>query len=42
MEAGKKRLADDIVRPANTGEVSGLRCEARDRLPVGISHSSTI
>ena len=30
MEAGKKRLAGDIVRQANTGEVSDLRREARD------------
>jgi len=29
MEAGKKRLADDIVRQANTGEVATLRREAR-------------
>jgi transposase len=29
MEAGKKRLADDIVRQANTGEVTTLRREAR-------------
>ena len=30
MEAGKKRLAGDIVRQANTSEVSDLRREARD------------
>ena len=30
MEAGKKRLAGDIVRQANTGEVTELRLEARD------------
>ncbi len=30
MEAGKKRLAGDIVRQANTGEVTTLRGEARD------------
>ncbi len=30
MEAGKKRLAGDIVRQANTGEVTTLRREARD------------
>ncbi len=30
MEAGKKRLAGDIVRQANTGEVSTLRREARE------------
>ena len=30
MEAGKKRLAGDIVRQANTSEVTGLRREARD------------
>ncbi len=30
MEAGKKRLAGDIVRQANTGEVTELRREARD------------
>ena len=29
MEAGKKRLAGDIVRQANTGEVTELRREAR-------------
>ena len=29
MEAGKKRLARDIVRQANTGEVTELRREAR-------------
>ena len=34
MEAGKKRLAGDIVRQANTGEVTDLRREARDH-PVG-------
>ena len=34
MEAGKKRLAGDIVRQANTGEVTELRREARDH-PVG-------
>ena len=30
MEAGKKRLAGDIVRQANTGEVTVLRREARE------------
>ena len=30
MEAGKQRLAGDIVRQANTGEVTELRREARD------------
>ena len=30
MEAGKKRLAGDIVRQANTTEVKGLRSEARE------------
>ncbi len=30
MEAGKKRLAGDIVRQANTGEVTTLRSEARE------------
>lgn len=30
LEAGKKRLADDTAREANTGEVQGLRREARD------------
>ena len=30
MEASKKRLAGDIVRQANTGEVTELRREARD------------
>jgi len=30
MEAGKKRLAGDIVRQANTFEVKGLRSEARN------------
>jgi transposase len=29
-EAGKKRLAGDIVRQANTSEVTDLRHEARD------------
>ncbi len=29
MEAGKKRLAGDIIRQANTGEVTHLRKEAR-------------
>jgi transposase len=33
MEAGKKRLAGDIVRQANTSEVTGLRREARDPRP---------
>ena len=28
LEAGKKRLAGDTVRQANTGEVKGLRAEA--------------
>ena len=30
MEAGKKRLAGDIVRQANTSEVAELRREAQD------------
>jgi transposase len=30
LEAGKKRLAGDTVREANTGEVKSLRKEARD------------
>jgi transposase len=30
LEAGKKRLAGDTMREANTGEVQGLRREARD------------
>ena len=30
MEAGKKRLAGDIVRQANTGEVKELRAQARE------------
>ena len=30
MEAGKKRLAGDTEREANTGEVKDLRKEARD------------
>ena len=30
MEAGKKRLAGDITRQANTTEVKGLRSEARE------------
>ncbi len=30
MEAGKKRLAGDIVRQANASEVTTLRREARD------------
>ncbi len=30
MEAGKKRLADDIVRQANSSEVTYLRKEARE------------
>jgi transposase len=30
MEAGKKRLAGDIVRQANGGEVTELRREARE------------
>ena len=30
MEAGKKRLAGDMMREANTDEVKGLRREARD------------
>jgi len=33
MEAGKKRLAGDIVRQANTSEVTDLRREARDPRP---------
>lgn len=30
MEAGRKRLAGDMAREANTDEVKGLRKEARD------------
>jgi len=30
MEAGKKRLAGDIVRQANTGEVKELRAQTRE------------
>jgi len=30
MEAGKKRLASDTRRAANTDEVKELRCEAKD------------
>ena len=30
MEAGKKRLAGDTTRAANTGEVKDLHREARD------------
>ena len=30
MEAGKKRLAGDIPRQANTSEVKNLRQQARD------------
>jgi transposase len=30
LEAGKKRLAGDTTREANTGEVKALRREARD------------
>ena len=30
MEAGRKRLAGDTAREANTGEVQGLRREARN------------
>ena len=30
LEAGKKRLAGDIARQANTTEVKGLRSEARE------------
>jgi len=30
MEARRKRLAGYTAREANTGEVQGLRCEARD------------
>jgi hypothetical protein len=29
MEAGKRRLAGDTARAANTDEVKDLRCEAR-------------
>ena len=29
LEAGKKQLAEDITRQANTTEVKGLRSEAR-------------
>lgn len=30
MEAGKRRLAGDTSRAANSDEVRDLRCEARD------------
>jgi transposase len=30
MDAGKKRLAGDIIRQANSSEVTDLRREARD------------
>ena len=30
LEAGKKRLAGDIARQANSAEVKGLRSEARE------------
>ena len=30
MQAGKQRLAGDIVRQANTSDVTALRREARD------------
>ena len=30
MEAGKKRLAGDTIREANSDEVKGLRKQARD------------
>ena len=30
MEAGKKHLAGDIIRQANSSEVTDLRREARD------------
>ena len=30
MEAGKRRLAGDTARAASTGEVTALRCEARE------------
>ena len=30
MEAGKKRLAGDIIRQSNSSEVTDLRREARD------------
>ena len=30
MDAGRKRLVGDTAREANTGEVQGLRREARD------------
>lgn len=30
MEAGKKRLAGDIVRQANTGELKKLRTQTRE------------
>ena len=30
MEAGKKRLVGDIIRQANSSEVTDLRREARD------------
>ena len=30
MEAGKQRLAGDIVRQANTSDVTALRRDARD------------
>jgi len=30
MEAGKRRLSGDTARAASTGEVTALRCEARE------------
>ena len=39
MEAGKKRLAGDIVRQANTSEVTDLRREARDLKEV-VAHAA--
>ena len=39
LEAGKKRLAGDTARQANTGEVRELRREMRDMKEVGGVHS---
>ncbi len=36
LEAGKKRLAGDTARAANTGEVKDLRREARDLKEVSV------
>ena len=39
MAAGKKRLAGDIVRQANTNEVTTLRREARGLKEVVAEHT---